>query len=236
MDISVEHVLLFLVIVFFLYHLIGNCSCSGNGFSVGGQSVSPTCKCRDLGINNMCPSIDESRKWGFDQLTCTNYTTNASCLHSMDGPESICVWDNELCYPGDSSVRSDSIQYTFDLSSLNLDPKNGPVTYEIVGNWENTANGSKPALLFLNDKQKQVLNCLQTQLNIRYIGVNNKGSMWYDYQVLVGVNPGSKGVDLYFNDKTNDNYNISVDKTSVLSHDTNYNSKEPTIIHLIGYI
>jgi len=35
MNLSVEHVLLFLVIVFFLYHLIGNCSCSGNGFSVG---------------------------------------------------------------------------------------------------------------------------------------------------------------------------------------------------------
>ena len=38
MNLSVEHVLLFLVIVFFLYHLIGKCGCR-NGFSVGGKSA-----------------------------------------------------------------------------------------------------------------------------------------------------------------------------------------------------
>ena len=38
MNLSVEHVLLFLVIVFFLYHLIGKCGCR-NGFSVGGKST-----------------------------------------------------------------------------------------------------------------------------------------------------------------------------------------------------
>jgi hypothetical protein len=228
MILSVEHVLSIVIIVFLLYHFVGRCQCR-DGFSVGGQSAPPTCKCRDLGINNKCPSIKEANKWGFDQLTCTNYTTNASCLHSTDGPESICVWNNELCRPGIKS--GGTLQYTFDLSSLNLNPINGTVTYEnLNNNWQNTSNG-KNSILNLNDKQKQVLNCLQKQLKIKYIGVNNKGNMIYDYQVLV---KGDKDVDLYFYDY-NDNYNLSIDVTS-MHHDVNYNSKEPTIIHLIGYI
>ena len=235
MNLSVEHVLLFLVIVFFIYHLIGNCSCSGNGFSVGGQSASPTCKCRDLDINNKCPSIKEAKAWGYDQLTCTNYTTNASCLHWTDGHESICVWNNSLCRPGIKS--GGTLQYTFDLSSLNLNPTNGTVTYEIkYENWTNTANGKEDPLAFLSDTQLGVLKCLQDQLNIRYIGVNKKGEWPYDYQVLVGVNPGKKGVDLYFYDDTGDDYTLSIDETSVLIHDVNYNSKKPTIIHLLANI
>lgn len=34
-DLSVEHVLMFVIIVFLLYHLIGSCSCIRDGFSVG---------------------------------------------------------------------------------------------------------------------------------------------------------------------------------------------------------
>ena len=158
-------------------------------------------------------------------------------MHWNNAPidnRSICLWNAPSCRPGNKS--GSTLQYTFDLSSLNLDPKNGTVTYEIVGNWENTANGKEPPLLFLSDKQKQVLECLQNQLNIRYIGVNNKGSTIYDYQVLVGADPGKKGVDLYFYDDTSDDYNLSIHETSTLIHDVNYNSKKPKIIHLIGYI
>lgn len=33
---SMEHILLFVVLAFLLYHLLGNCGCR-NGFRVGGQ-------------------------------------------------------------------------------------------------------------------------------------------------------------------------------------------------------
>tara|TARA_B110000858_G_scaffold110894_2_gene126831 strand:- start:7976 stop:8230 length:255 start_codon:yes stop_codon:yes gene_type:complete len=35
-ELSIEHVLLFIVAAFLLYHLMGSCGC-GDGFSVGGQ-------------------------------------------------------------------------------------------------------------------------------------------------------------------------------------------------------
>ena len=233
MNLSVEHVLLFLVIVFFLYHLIGNCSCSGNGFSVGGQSASPTCKCRELNIDNTC-------KGGIKNKAdiCTDYKTKQNCLHWNNVPidnRSICLWNTPSCRPGNKN--GGTLQYTFDLSSLNLNPTNGTVTYEIkYENWTNTANGKEDPLAFLSDTQLGVLKCLQDQLNIRYIGVNKKGEWPYDYQVLVGVNPGKKGVDLYFYDGTKDDYTLSIDEASVLIHDVNYNSKKPTIIHLLANI
>ena len=41
-ELNVEHVLLFVIVAFLLYHLIGGCGCSGmrggNGFRVGGES------------------------------------------------------------------------------------------------------------------------------------------------------------------------------------------------------
>jgi hypothetical protein len=229
MNLSVEHVLLSLVIVFLLYHFMGKCQCR-DGFSVGGQSASPTCKCRELNIDNTC-------KGGIKNKAdiCTDYETKQKCLHWTDGHESICVWNNSLCRPGIKS--GGTLQYTFDLSSLNLNPINGTVTYEIKNNgWSNTANGTEDPLAFLSDIQLGVLKCLQDQLNIRYIGVNKKGEWPYDYQVLVGVNPGKKGIDLYFYDGTKDDYTLSIDETSVLIHDVNYNSKEPTIIHLLANI
>jgi len=50
MDISVQHILLFVIVVFILYHLIGRCGCNRNGFRVGGQK---TC---DPNKNQLCPA------------------------------------------------------------------------------------------------------------------------------------------------------------------------------------
>jgi hypothetical protein len=36
-ELSIEHILLFVVAAFLLYHLMGSYGCSGNGFRVGGQ-------------------------------------------------------------------------------------------------------------------------------------------------------------------------------------------------------
>ena len=168
--------------------------------------------------------------------TCDDKSSPSSCNSgkSWERPAA-CAWTN--CNSITSSIDGDNLTYNFNLSSLNLNPMNGTITYEFRNDgWSNTANGTQDPLLLLSDTQLGVLNCLQDQLNIRYIGVNNKGSMWYDYQVLVGADPGKKGVDLYFYDDTSDDYNLSIHETSTLIHDVNYSSKKPTIIHLIGYI
>ena len=40
-ELSVEHVLMFVIVAFLLYHLLGRCGCTGNGFSVGGVDCEP---------------------------------------------------------------------------------------------------------------------------------------------------------------------------------------------------
>ena len=42
-ELKIEHVLLFGIVAFLLYHLMGKCGCSGNGFSVGAQVESCDC-------------------------------------------------------------------------------------------------------------------------------------------------------------------------------------------------
>ena len=39
-DFSVEHVLMFMIVIFLLYHLVNNCGCMKDGFSVGGKACS----------------------------------------------------------------------------------------------------------------------------------------------------------------------------------------------------
>ena len=47
-ELKVERVLMFVIVAFLLYHLVGNCGCAnrGDGFSVGAQSdcIGKTCK------------------------------------------------------------------------------------------------------------------------------------------------------------------------------------------------
>ena len=45
MDFKFEHLLLFVVAIFLLYHLLGGCGCANrvDGFSVGGQSCIINC-------------------------------------------------------------------------------------------------------------------------------------------------------------------------------------------------
>lgn len=61
-DLSVEHVLMFVIIVFLLYHLIGGCSCIRDGFSVGGE----LCPLQNL----ECPSENYSA-WVDISSSCT---------------------------------------------------------------------------------------------------------------------------------------------------------------------
>ncbi len=63
-NLSVEHVLLFVVLAFLLYHLLGNCGCR-DGFSVGGQ------KCSDYKEEVIC---DGPCLWNYLNNTCSEKT------------------------------------------------------------------------------------------------------------------------------------------------------------------
>lgn len=65
-ELSVEHVLMFVIVAFLLYHLIGGCSCgmrSRDGFSVGGEQ----CPRQD---KKVCPSENYS-DWVDISSSCT---------------------------------------------------------------------------------------------------------------------------------------------------------------------
>lgn len=64
-DLSVEHVLMFVIIVFLLYHLIGGCSCIRDGFSVGGELCPPLVKQKD------CPPSENYSAWVDKNSSCT---------------------------------------------------------------------------------------------------------------------------------------------------------------------
>lgn len=58
-DFSVQHVLMFMIAIFLLYHLVNSCGCMKDGFSVGGEEVcvGETCKqrhCQECGILKHC--------------------------------------------------------------------------------------------------------------------------------------------------------------------------------------
>ena len=234
MNLSVEHVLSIVIIVFLLYHFMGKCS---DSFSVGGQSASPTCKCKytdcyipnkQRNSSNVCVSAKNVH-----DCTCDDKSSPSSCNSgkSWERPAA-CAWTN--CNSITSSIDGDNLTYNFNLSSLNLNPMNGTITYEFRNDgWSNTANGTQDPLLLLSDTQLGVLNCLQDQLNIRYIGVNNNGSMWYKYQILAGIQSGKRGADFTFSGPGVDEESFSIDITSTPIHDVNYNAQKPTITKLI---
>ena len=225
------------------YHFLGNCGCVKeiNGFSVGGQSASPTCKCKytdcfyPLYRENI-PQAKCSNATNASECTCdynegTPY--NSECHSGMTWWRGdACTWNkcNSITY-GDKGNT-----YTFDLTPLNLDPRNGSIIYEITGNpkipfdvnW--TLNGQKIS----SPSQLAVLDCLQEQTKIRYIGVK-KAEFWMDgkYQIRIGINPGEKGADINAIDETNDSYGLEIDRTSKIQHYTAYSSKNPILKKLI---
>ena len=234
-ELSVEHVLIFAIVAFLLYHLIGGCSCgmrSRDGFSVGGDEV---CKCNILYKGHHNPDFTNKCIY----KTVNNDISEFDPTYCDVGDSQCTVWGS-LQWKGCNVNKCDIVTadagidftYTFDLSVLNLDPTNGSVIYEIThDDWENTANGKEDPLLWLSDAQHDVLNCLQNQVNIRYIGVNKKGILWYDYQVLVGINAGEPGGDLIFQgDHVKEP--LKIINTSVLIHDTNYSADHPKITKL----
>lgn len=240
MNISIEHILLFLIIIFLFYHFLGNCGCVKeiNGFSVGGQSASATCKCKYTDC--FYPAYREN----LPQAKCSNAKNASECTcdypNAQTPPgtechsgmswwrEDACTWNkcNSITYGYDGNT------YTFDLTPLNLDPRNGSIIYEItspLGSGWTTTTGKK-----ITSDQLSVLDCLQEQTKIRYIGVE-KAKIWMDgdYQVRIGINPGEEGADIHAIDETNDSYSLDIDSTSITEHFTAYTSQNPILKKLI---
>jgi hypothetical protein len=89
-ELNVEHVLLFVIVAFLLYHLMGRCGCSGmrggNGFRVGGEL-----KCKDYPVG----ACGGSCKWTDDK--CMDPPERAEHCNKWGYPiqckEAGCTWD-----------------------------------------------------------------------------------------------------------------------------------------------
>jgi hypothetical protein len=110
-EISVEHILMFMIVIFLLYHLVNNCGCMKNGFSVGNQSTNYTCISQ--GTNSIpfnCDSASGILKYNASKIVCPNNkctfktccdNINTSCTQAL----------NEICpYDLDAEFKSECIQ------------------------------------------------------------------------------------------------------------------------------
>jgi hypothetical protein len=87
-ELNVEHVLLFVIVAFLLYHLIGGCGCGGNGFRVGGQ-INP---CNDNGLFNKDDGICECYPDYYGK-SCEIY--GVKCVDSDGGLKKLCGNDKK---------------------------------------------------------------------------------------------------------------------------------------------
>jgi hypothetical protein len=142
-DLSVEHILMFVIVAFLLYHLIGGCSCSmlrmlrmpsRDGFSVGGKGFPVPC---DYFNNNEegCTNKNDYFKKRYPTCTpeCLANPYQKGCTSCLWNPT--CRWDsrsntcfgpppkNDYCnikeYPG--AVCHDDIDCVGDRTCGNPD-------------------------------------------------------------------------------------------------------------------
>ena len=83
-DLKITHVILFVIVAFLLYHLMGGCGCSIDGFNVGGQD-----KCYDK--NRMKCMLDSDCK--FYDGTCMPI-----CMYEPDPIHPTHQWIGKICH------------------------------------------------------------------------------------------------------------------------------------------
>ena len=109
MDFKIEHLLLFVVAIFLLYHLLGGCGCANGleSFNVGGQS----CSCI-LKEDGQCVQNQSGKT--FNEDTCTSSTDQYDCVHKEKYGYSIpiCKWDDGI---GKLNNKIDTITNRLDL-------------------------------------------------------------------------------------------------------------------------
>jgi hypothetical protein len=91
-DFSVEHVLMFMIAIFLLYHLVGSCGCMKDGFSVGGQS--------DTNYKMLSEKCDNTSECS-QGLECVNRHCTNMCRKQVDGD----VCENIIMGKGDGSYQ-----------------------------------------------------------------------------------------------------------------------------------
>tara|TARA_Y100000591_G_C21764019_1_gene661737 strand:- start:311 stop:1048 length:738 start_codon:yes stop_codon:yes gene_type:complete len=240
MNISIEHILLFLIVIFLFYHFLGNCGCVKeiNGFSVGGQSASATCKCN---LSNYCndnhKKLCESNK---DMISCTcpDGNNDPSCKGHPGILKNLgCMWSkcNSSSFDKEKNIKI----YTFDLTPLNLDPSEYIIGYRYTNGkgWSVTKSRHDGGIIIDNDinqEQLSILDCLYNQAKIFYIGVDNNYCIYdplADYKLHCG---SLKETDFTFYDNTGDHYSLSIYSNNDNStHQTCYSSKDPILKKLI---
>jgi len=236
-DIKVEEMLKCFMLIIVGYFIAKLFSKTCNGFNVGGECESfDGAPCMTGGVTGggmysyytalQKDSYSWCRDWDNNPKKCEKY--NKFCEYDNFG-------DDE-CIPSWPPPHTNTPKISkFDLSVLNLNPTNGSVIYENQNNgWRNISNGNKsngnnPQL---THAQLVLLNSLQEKLELRYIGVNNKGVLGFKYRILAGIQSGKPGADFTFSGPDVDEETLSIDLTSVLIHDTNYNANNPTITNV----
>jgi hypothetical protein len=98
-ELKIEHVLLFVIVAFLLYHLMGRCGCSGNGFSVGGQT--------DIKCNKIPLYLDYMGCEKKETIDCTNYYSDG-----YDDGKRNCIVKNNKCITDMSRTCDSTIDST----------------------------------------------------------------------------------------------------------------------------
>ena len=93
---NVEHVLMLAIVAFVLYHFMGSCGCSGNGFSVGGKV-----KCENLELVHGCNKGEDCGKScnkSDNEEQCKGLKYYANTVLGK-GTEYRCLWgEDNMCH------------------------------------------------------------------------------------------------------------------------------------------
>jgi hypothetical protein len=107
-ELKIEHVLLFGIVAFLLYHLMGRCGCSGNGFSVGGYKP-------HTGRTNVGYSLYCNGAWGGSAI-CPGFNVNEGGYNRFEGANAKKDATNASksfsCIDSKSWRKNDSCVYT----------------------------------------------------------------------------------------------------------------------------
>jgi hypothetical protein len=107
-ELKIEHVLLFGIVAFLLYHLMGKCGCSGNGFSVGGYKP-------HTGRTNVGYSLYCNGAWGGSAI-CPGFNVTEGGYNRFEGANAKKDATNAsksfACIDSKSWMKNDSCVYT----------------------------------------------------------------------------------------------------------------------------
>lgn len=176
-DFSVEHVLMFMIAIFLLYHLVNNCGCIKDGFSVGGMVYEGVSKggALDENVCNIIGTDKEIRQCEYHFFKSLKDNTLKKC--KISGKYSLCntVDADEIC-DGNNCPKCDAfIEKNMNLKFKDDGTFNTPMD---CGNIHNTIECEKKYLELWQNKASDI-----TWDNGKFVGNNfyNKGDLSWDH-------------------------------------------------------